>query len=1479
MSNTARADYCGSSAATSVWNEDGSLSICFVDGVLFNLLYMFMLLAFTYRLLQLRSEPGRYAPFTWVHYVVCACHVVLAGLPLVALVYGIIEDMQPYQTVWYCATATVWVYSLVVINFEYSKAKLHNWTTMATWLLAFILSAVQLQSMVSLFRKENEDWWELAFIGVQMAALTVVTILVLFLNSIPGVKQDDYHKLTEEERILQRAAKKERLLKEGTGTEKTPLLEGKGQGGAALLAEGLEKSPEQEANVISQATYWWLSPLLKMGYERVLEEEDLYALCDTDKARYNSDLFEKHWDAQVASGKAPSIPKALFASFGLKFCLAGVLKLLNDILTFVGPFALNRIVSYIQYYDTKEAMEPWQAWMWVGIMALGQLSLSFVAQYYFLMVFRIAMKTRAAIVTVIYKKAFKLANTSRQDSTTGEIVNHMSIDAQRLMDLIPYLHQLWSGPLQILLCLVVLFLLLKWALLAGIVLMVALIPFQGWVVKHLKALQIEIMLRKDKRVKVMNELLQGMRVIKFFAWEDSFKGKVEEIRDLELLALRKAAYLQSFVMFMWMSTPLFVSILTFATYSLFETLDATTAFTALSLFNILRFPLNVLPQVIAYLVDAIISFKRLTAFLVSDEVDPEAVKFGSFDQAEDAIRIKDGEFTWDAANDSFLKEIDFELRRGELAAVVGAVGSGKSSLMAAILGDILKRKGDVHVNGSMAYAAQEAWIQNATVRDNILFGLHYDAMRYERAIRVCELEQDLDMLPAGDATEIGEKGVNLSGGQKQRVSMARAVYANADIYLLDDPLSAVDAHVGKAMFDNCICDALQAKSRLLITHQLQHLSKVDRIWVMKDGKFTECGTYKQLMADDGEFCKLIRDHVSEGKQETEDEGDAAEEADAPEKEKKAATSKLIQTEEREVGEVSISVYRQYITALGGIAVCVFLIFFFLFEQLSKTAADWWLSYWSDNASDPNGLENWEYIAIYAAIGGANGFFVLSRSLLFAFASLNSAKSVHEKLLDNVLHIPMAFFDTTPVGRILNRFSKDQYTIDQTLPRTMAMFMVMIFATLAILLVIGAVTPFFLTAVIPLAYIYKWVQNYYIRSSRELKRIDSTTRSPIFSQFGETLTGVATIKAYDREGEFIVENEAKLDHNQRAYWAAQAANRWLGLRLEFLGMTVITLASFFCVVEADNLEAGSAGLALTYALQTTALLNWLVRMYTEVESQMVAVERLVDYSTVPREADSIIPSNRPDPSWPKDGRIRFDNLQLRYREGLPLVLKGVTCEIEPGQKVGVVGRTGAGKSTLMLALFRLVEPAGGAVVVDGIDISRIGLHDLRKKISIIPQDPTLFTGTVRSNMDPFDEFSDADIWAALRAVHLDSVVGAYEDKLEGKMAEGGSNLSVGQRQLMCLGRALLRKCKIIVMDEATASVDFETDSLIQTTIRVEFKDCTVLTIAHRIHTIEDYDRVMVLDAGVVAEFEDPRVLKQDSSSLFYGMASKSGTSHE
>eukprot|EP01087_Luapelamoeba_hula_P012571 TRINITY_DN3508_c0_g1_i1.p1 TRINITY_DN3508_c0_g1~~TRINITY_DN3508_c0_g1_i1.p1 ORF type:complete len:1538 (+),score=302.45 TRINITY_DN3508_c0_g1_i1:61-4674(+) len=1419
-------------------------------------------------------------------------NIVLALLPIVrSLVRALREELYYYQIIGDTFMAVAWLFSSFLLMMEYHRGMPESWVQRSWWLIVYVVSSVKLQTVVTYMEYDVILWDDWLFF-VQYILQAVIAILGLWFNLMPysTISADEAAKFSAKAKTASYGALT------SSSTEKP----------------GPPPSPEATANIFSRYTFWWMNDLLHYGYANALVDDDLWDLSPVDKTEVASQKFTEAWNSEVAGG-SPSFPRAMIKAFGWPFMFAGVYKLANDLLTFAGPVLLGLIVTFVQ-----DGNQPfYYGLIYVAAMFITSNMLSVAQHQYFHIGFRVGMWIRGAIVTAVYRKAFRLSSSARQGSTTGEIVNLMALDAQRFMDLMPYLHMIWSSFLQITICLVLLWRVVGVATLAGLVVMVVFVPINLWLARVQTALQKGMMGKKDERNKIVNEVLQGIRVIKFFAWEINFVEKVTGIRNAELEVLKKGAYLRAITLFLWSSTPLFVSVATFCVFALLgNVLTAEIAFTALALFNVLRFPLNMLPMVVQSLVESWVSAKRLQAFLLGEELDPAAVERvdgdivikgrehyeetvgkgkRKFSSNHLAVRIKDGQFGWNVSTPPTLKNINIEVPRGALLAIVGGVGSGKSALLSALLGDICKLGGKVQLSGSLALVTQQPWIQNATLRENIIYGTPFDQAKYDRVVRVCELTQDIAMLPAGDRTEIGEKGINLSGGQKQRVSIARAVYAQSDIYLFDDPLSAVDAHVGKAIFDNCIVKELASKTRILVTHQLQHLSGVDYIIVLNDGEIVETGTYKELMKARKQFATLIETHVKnassdEEEEESDEESSVAHEpgqlkkstggkdGDAAKKAAAKPAAKIMTVEERDVGSVSWHVYYDYVIAVGGIFLVGLIVGLYGLDQSLQVGSSWWLSYWSTQSEDhPENPRTLHYMGIYAALGMGAAFIVLVRSFVFAYGSINSARVLHERLLKTLVRAPMAFFDTTPIGRILNRFSKDIYTVDEMLPRSMGMFLNTTFSAIGIVVVISMVTPIFLCALIPLGYIYHYMQQYYVRSSRELKRLDSISKSPIFAHFSETLSGVTVIRSFDKADVFIKTNEKKLDLNQRAYFASVVSNRWLGVRIEFIGTCVVTLAALFAVMERENIDPGMAGLSLTYALNVTSTLNWLVRMATELETQLVSVERVLQYVELETEAPPYIESTEPPSTWPAKGAITLANLSLRYRPELDFVLRNVSCTIKGREKVGVVGRTGAGKSSLMLGLFRLVEAAEGSVRIDGVDISRIGLDTLRSRLSIIPQDPTLFTGTIRSNMDPFNLYSDGQIWEVLDKVHLAKMVRALPAQLDGPVSEFGENLSVGQRQLMCLGRAILRHAKILVMDEATAAVDFETDSLIQRTIAEEFADTTVLTIAHRINTIIDYDRVMVLDRGRIAEFDTPAALLEDPSSQFYSMVNASGVS--
>ncbi|XP_053165769.1 ATP-binding cassette sub-family C member 2 isoform X2 [Hemicordylus capensis] len=1042
------------------------------------------------------------------------------------------------------------------------------------------------------------------------------------------------------------------------------------------------------------------------------------------------------------------------------------------------------------------------------------------------------------------------------------------------------------------------------------------------------------MKNKDERMKIMNEILSGIKILKLFAWEPSFQKRVGKIRARELKGLLHFSYLQSVSIFVFTCAPFLVSVVAFAVYVMVDeshVLDAQKAFTAISLFNVLRFPLAMLPMVLSSLVQVSVSTERLERYLGSEDLDTSAIWHEP--SPAFALQFSDASFAWERDSDATIRDINLKIPHGHLVAVVGPVGSGKSSLVSAMLGEMENVKGHINIQGSVAYVPQQAWIQNATLKDNILFGLPLDEVRYQQVLEACALLPDLQLLPGRDLTEIGEKGINLSGGQKQRVSLARAVYSNADICLLDDPLSAVDSHVGRHIFDQVLGPEglLRHKTRILVTHNLSFLARVNNIVMLVAGAVSEQGSYSTLLANGGPFAQLLNTYGSQQEtipeeevtvgmdEEPELDGDPApgtEEVPADvvtmtqkteacvhrkdfcrslstssnmslkkvhqgNLEKKPVEElkgqRLIEKEAMETGKVKFSMYLQYLSAVGWVlSTCVFI--GYVGQAAASVGSSLWLSDWTNDALL---FQNQTYpaaqrdlrVGVYGVLGTSQALFLLAAALLAARGAVQASRVLHEKLLNNILRVPMSFFDTTPTGRIVNRFAKDIFTVDETIPMSFRSWLNCFLGILNTLLIICLATPYFAVVIVPLGLIYYYLQRFYVATSRQLRRLDSVTRSPIYSHFSETVSGLSVIRAYGHEARFLQHNEKTVDINQKCVYSWIVSNRWLAVRLEFVGNLVVFFAALLAVLAKDVLDSGIVGLSISSALSVTQTLNWLVRMTSELETNIVAVERVHEYTLVANEAPWVT-AQRPPPSWPHRGEISMVEYQVRYRPELELVLTGINCHIKSTEKIGVVGRTGAGKSSLTNALFRILEAAGGRILIDGLDIAMLGLHDLRQNLTIIPQDPVLFSGSLRMNLDPFNQYSDEDVWHALELAHLKSYVSGLHEGLSHPVSEAGENLSVGQRQLLCLARALLRKSKILILDEATAAVDMETDHLIQQTIRSEFADCTVLTIAHRLHTIMDSHRVMVLQAGKIVEFDSPEQLLQQNS-IFAGMARDAG----
>ncbi|XP_044271381.1 multidrug resistance-associated protein 1 isoform X1 [Tribolium madens] len=1316
--------------------------------------------------------------------------------------------------------------------------------------------------------------------------------------------------------------------------------------------------PEENSSFLSRLLFSWFDPLAWRGFRRPLVDSDLWDMKPEDSASEVVPTFEKHWKRilQKCESNSPtrqtrasykldsarvdivnssikkqaSILPALIKAFGPTFVFGALLKLIQDLLTFVSPHILDLLIQFV-----KNNEEQWKGFLYAGALFVTATIQTIVLSQYFNRMFVVGMRIRTALVSAIYKKALRVSNKARKESTVGEIVNLMSVDAQKFIDLTAYINMIWSAPLQIILALYFLWNILGPAVLAGLAVMIILIPVNGYIANKVKVLQIKQMKNKDERVKLMNEVLSGIKVLKLYAWEPSFEKQILKIRSKEIQVLKEAAYMNAGTSFIWSCAPFLVSLVSFGTYVMVDehnVLDASKAFVSVSLFNILRFPLSMLPMMISNLVQAMVSIQRINKFMNAEELDPTSVTHDPNETAP--LVIENGCFNWD--EDQILKNINIRVEKKSLCAVVGSVGSGKSSLLSAFLGEMDKISGRVNTVGSIAYVAQQAWIQNATLRDNILFGKSFDKSLYDKVVEACALNPDFAMLPAGDQTEIGEKGINLSGGQKQRVSLARAVYANSDIYFLDDPLSAVDSHVGKHIFDKVIGPEglLRHKTRVLVTHGITYLPQTDKILVLKDGEVSESGTYQELLDKKGAFSEFLLQHINEVEEDEEEldvlksqlSGTAVSEeinkklsrhrsrvsesvsetgsdqtslslqrqksvestdkslrhrSSSVEETKKVKGDKLIEIEKAETGSVKWIVYKHYLKSIG-IFLTVATIFLNMLFQGFSIGSNVWLGVWADdktvvvdNVTD-TGKRDF-YLGIYGALGIGQAIAVLLSALSLYIGALNGAQILHQLLLSNILRVPCTtFFDVTPVGRILNRFSKDVDTVDNILPMTLRGWITCFFSVLGTLVVISVSTPIFVAVIVPIGILYYFIQRFYVATSRQLKRLESVSRSPIYSHFGETITGVQAIRAFREQDRFIKESEHRVDVNQVCYYPSIISNRWLAVRLEMIGNLIIFFAALFSVLGRDESQnAGLVGLSVTYSLQITQTLNWLVRMTSDVETNIVAVERIKEYGEAPQEAPWEIPNKAPSLLWPENGTVQFNKYAVRYRPGLDLVLKGVNFSINGGEKVGIVGRTGAGKSSLTLALFRIIEAAEGEILIDGINIAELGLHTLRSRLTIIPQDAVLFSGTLRMNLDPFDKHSDEEVWKALEHAHLKSFVKGLTAGLHHEVTEGGENLSVGQRQLICLSRALLRKTKVLILDEATAAVDLETDDLIQKTIRSEFKNCTVLTIAHRLNTIMDSDRVVVLDNGMIVEFDSPSNLLKQQQSIFYSMCKDAG----
>nr|QVT92372.1 ABC transporter [Salvia miltiorrhiza] len=1217
-------------------------------------------------------------------------------------------------------------------------------------------------------------------------------------------------------------------------------------------------TPYTIAGIFSLFTFSWMAPLIALGRTKALDLKDVPQLSKLDSVRGAFPMLNNKLESYCGESNqvtAIMLAKGLIFTALREILLSALYALVYTFASYVGPYLIDTLV---QYLNGRRHFKN-EGYALVFAFSIAKMFECFAQRHWFFNSQKAGFRARAALVARVYSKGLTLSCHSRQGHTTGEIINFMSVDAERIGDFGWFMHDPWMVVLQVALALLILYrdlgLASVVALVATVLVMLANVPLG----KLQEKFQDELMKSKDKRMKATSEVLRNMRILKLQAWELKFLSKIQGLRSVETSWLGKYLYTLATTTFVFWVAPTFVSVVTFGACMLMGIpLESGKILSALATFRILQEPIYNLPDTIAMIVQTKVSLDRIALFLSLDDLPLDVVEKLPVNGSDIAVEVTNGNFSWDVSSPApTLSDINFRVSHGMRVAICGTVGSGKSSLLSCILGEMPKVSGVVRVSGTKAYVAQSAWIQSGKIEENILFGKEMDRQWYNRVVEACSLNKDLEILALGDQTVIGERGINLSGGQKQRVQIARALYQDADIYLFDDPFSAVDAHTGTHLFNECIMGILNSKTVIYVTHQVEFLPAADLILVMKEGKVKQAGKYYDILKSGSDFMELVGAHeealsaldsISAEKTACGDEsssGNAKPVFQRQESQKLADDTiddgdkikgQLVQEEEREKGNVGASVYWKYFTtAYGGLLAPVALLTQVMF-QILQIGSNYWMAWATPVSKDeaPN-VGGSTLILVYVVLSVGSALCVLGRSLCVATIGYKTAKILFSKMHLSLFRAPMSFFDSTPSGRILNRVSTDQTTVDLIMAGIIGKFAFGIIQLQGIIAVMSQVAWQVFILFIPVVAICLWLQQYYIAAARELSRLCGVSKAPVIQHFSETLSGSVTIRCFDQEPRFQDMSMTLIDGYSRPKFHTAGAREWLCIRLDVLSLVTFAFSLTFLIsLPQGTIDPSVAGLAVTYGLSLNTVQGWAVW---------------------------------PESCWPTHGEVNIQDLKVRYAPQMPFVLRGLTCTLFGGKRTGIVGRTGSGKSTLIQTLFRIVEPTIGQILIDGIDISYIGLHDLRSKLSIIPQDPTMFEGTVRTNLDPLQEYTDEQIWEVLGKCELADEVWKKELKLDSAVSENGENWSVGQRQLVCLGRVLLKKSKVLVLDEATASVDTATDNLIQQTLKHHFSDSTVVTIAHRITSVLDSDMVLLLDNGVVEEYDSPQKLLGKESSSF------------